>query len=860
MAERKIQFKIEALGTDDLSVQITELQNELVGLAERRKELNKQFKEGTITQENYSKQLADNKIKTKQLNTELNKNTKQLLETRKGAVEATNSYDALTKRNNQLKKQLRAMPDAFDETNESANALKEEIRANTEQLKKFDKEIGDNFRNVGNYADAIQDAFKGSSVFGDAIQNNTTVVNNYQQNITQLTQITQTLTSVTNTAITNFFGLGKATGGAVKGFKALRVALISTGIGAIVVALGSLVAFLTQTKKGSEALEVAMAGLQAIFSNLLGVVVKFGESIFDAFSNPQEALKSFGESIKTFFIDRINAGLALIGFLGDAVKAVFEGDFEKAGEAVKNAGQEFLKLNPILNVVSEAIVKVGNDIVESVNKATEIQKLEILYRNLSGELAVVNTQLEGQRDLLQATADDATLTFAEREKAILGVVAKNEELAENEQKLADLQLKIATARRQEAEKNGLITDEILQAELDAQQRVIQADNAVLLAQQENEKTRRELKSDRLEQDLDILIDGFDKQKTINERIIADDDRTQQERRALLAETQRLADESFDAQIGIIEDFAGKSIDANDLINESDATVLAEKIRNLGLSEAIGKRALEIINERKLAEQDFAETKKALDDEVTDNEVKNLEKRAKENEKYANVVGGAFEDIGQAFGEFLFNSELEQGEFLKNTILTLLTAVQQTANLMIASATAQSFAQPDSVATVGVSGAIRASALTALINTAVAIARAGVKNAKFEKGGLLDGAIFEGASHANGGVKFASGGRIMEAEGGEAIINKRSTAMFKPILSALNVAGGGKKFADGGVLGAIGSLGASNIINNITAQANVSDELVSKFADVVNTIKVTNVVTDTEANITRVKNIQNEATI
>lgn len=860
MAERKIQFKIEALGTDDLSVQITELQNELVGLAERRKELNKQFKEGTITQENYSKQLADNKIKTKQLNTELNKNTKQLLETRKGAVEATNSYDALTKRNNQLRKQLRAMPDAFDETNESANALKEEIRANTEQLKKFDKEIGDNFRNVGNYADAIQDAFKGSSVFGDAIQNNTTVINNYQQNITQLTQITQTLTSVTNTAITNFFGLGKATGGAVKGFKALRVALISTGIGAIVVALGSLVAFLTQTKKGSEALEVAMAGLQAIFSNLLGVVVQFGEFLFDAFNNPQEALKTFGESIKTFVLDRINAGLALIGFLGDAVKAVFEGDFEKAGEAVKNAGQEFLKLNPILNVVSEAIVKVGNDIVESVNKATEIQKLEILFKNLSREIAVSNTQLEGQRDLLQAVADDATLTFAEREKAILGVVEKNEELAENEQKLADLQLKIATARRQEAEKNGLITDEILQAEADAKQRVIQADNAVLIAEQENEKTRRELKSDRLEQDLDILIDGFDKQKTINERIIADDDRTQQERRALLAETQRLADESFDAQISIIEDFAGKSIDANDLINESDATVLAEKIRNLGLSEAIGKRALEIINERKLAEQDFAETKKALDDEVTDNEVKNLEKRAKENEKYANVVGGAFEDIGQAFGEFLFNSELEQGEFLKNTILTLLTAVQQTANLMIASATAQSFAQPDSVATVGATGAIRASALTALINTAVAIARVGVKNAKFEKGGLLDGAIFEGASHANGGVKFASGGRIMEAEGGEAIINKRSTAMFKPILSALNVAGGGKKFADGGVLGAIGSLGASNIINNITAQANVSDELVSKFADVVNTIKVTNVVTDTEANITRVKNIQNEATI
>ena len=71
--------------------------------------------------------------------------------------------------------------------------------------------------------------------------------------------------------------------------------------------------------------------------------------------------------------------------------------------------------------------------------------------------------------------------------------------------------------------------------------------------------------------------------------------------------------------------------------------------------------------------------------------------------------------------------------------------------------------------------------------------------KFEQGGLTNGGMFKGSSHANGGVKFAVGGRIHEAEGGEAIINKRSTAMFKPMLSAMNQAGGGVKFANGGFL-------------------------------------------------------------
>ena len=51
----------------------------------------------------------------------------------------------------------------------------------------------------------------------------------------------------------------------------------------------------------------------------------------------------------------------------------------------------------------------------------------------------------------------------------------------------------------------------------------------------------------------------------------------------------------------------------------------------------------------------------------------------------------------------------------------------------------------------------------------------------------------------GGEKFAVGGRVVELEGGEAVINKRSTSMFRGQLSAMNAAGGGVKFADGGML-------------------------------------------------------------
>jgi TP901 family phage tail tape measure protein len=75
--------------------------------------------------------------------------------------------------------------------------------------------------------------------------------------------------------------------------------------------------------------------------------------------------------------------------------------------------------------------------------------------------------------------------------------------------------------------------------------------------------------------------------------------------------------------------------------------------------------------------------------------------------------------------------------------------------------------------------------------------------EFGNGGVIDtfanGGMVHGKSHAQGGEKFAVGGRVVELEGGEAVINKRSTSMFRGQLSAMNAAGGGVKFADGGLM-------------------------------------------------------------
>ena len=94
-------------------------------------------------------------------------------------------------------------------------------------------------------------------------------------------------------------------------------------------------------------------------------------------------------------------------------------------------------------------------------------------------------------------------------------------------------------------------------------------------------------------------------------------------------------------------------------------------------------------------------------------------------------------------------------------------------------------------------------------------------------------MVHGNSHAQGGVKFGVGGRVAELEGGEAVINKRSTAMFKPMLSQMNVAGGGKKFADGGMVFGSDSLSDdSGLIDGLVGALN-SQQVLLVESDVTN---------------------------
>ena len=68
---------------------------------------------------------------------------------------ARNSYDALDAETKQLIRDLKALEGGMNSTSREARQMKQQIFENTQKLKAFDKEMNQNFRNVGNYGSAL---------------------------------------------------------------------------------------------------------------------------------------------------------------------------------------------------------------------------------------------------------------------------------------------------------------------------------------------------------------------------------------------------------------------------------------------------------------------------------------------------------------------------------------------------------------------------------------------------------------------------------------------------------------------------------------------------------------------------------
>ena len=265
------------------------------------------------------------------------------------------------------------------------------------------------------------------------------------------------------------------------GFKSLRAAIISTGIGALVVALASLATFFTKTQRGAEMLEKAQAGLGAAFAVITDKVSALGEGLINVFTNPIESIKGFADSIKTFVIDKVQQLIDGFGVLGSAVGALFRGEFSEAAELAKEGfmkvGDSVLALNPataVLYQVGQAAADIAPDIMKAANAAVQLSDDAIKLRQAQRDLAVEFA--EGRKEIKRYNliAEDTTKTFDERieaaqraidiEKSLMAERLKN---AEEELRIHNEQMALSESTEEDLERRKDLEVALLNAQTES---------------------------------------------------------------------------------------------------------------------------------------------------------------------------------------------------------------------------------------------------------------------------------------------------------------------------------------------------------------------------------------------------------
>lgn len=346
---------------------IAEYQTKIDAAREAESKLKKQLKDGEISRQQYNEEMAASKAYIADCNDSIRIITKTMQNQIKQEKEQEGSLRSLRAELSNLTSEYDALSEA-ERKGAKGEELKNKINEVTDSLKGAEEETQRYYRNVGNYKEAIIDAANANIPF----------VQQINQMVTSLGGLKNYLAGMK----TEMVAVSASTTGWIKVLKLLKVALIGTGIGALVVALGSLVAWFTKTQKGVEAANKIMAALGATINVIIDRASKLGSALVNLFTG------NFKQA-------------------GADAKAVFSG----IGKEIADETKQAWKLAEVLN---------------------EIDKKEVM---LSMSRAANRAEIEK----LKKAADDQTLSTQERIKAA-------EKAAEIEKKDLEIQTELAEAR------------------------------------------------------------------------------------------------------------------------------------------------------------------------------------------------------------------------------------------------------------------------------------------------------------------------------------------------------------------------------------------------------------------------------
>ena len=764
------------------------------------------------------------------------------------------------------------------------------IQEQDKKYKELQKSIGNNQVDVGNYRQAILDAIGANSDLGASLNSLTNGFTTLKDKLALVKAPFENYVKYGKLSGPTMEQMSNATNKSATSLKILRGAVISTGIGALVVALGSLIAYFTSTQEGIDKVNKVLTPLKVLFQTLWGVVQNVGKALVEAFTHPKQLLLDLGKFMQEQIINRATAIIDAFKGLGNILTGNVKEGIKQVGDAALQAATG---VKDVVGKVKEAGKAVSDTIGEAIKRGQRIEEINQKLSASEADFIEQTAKLKQEFKEQNMIAEDTTKTFAEREAAARKSIeiqkkinklatdrndleqellnlkfasndtsdADRAELAKKKAELAEQRTAMVEAvttqnnkvntihkaaadeqakQRKEASDKAIawlkqelewqkeaIEDYVktnsavaksMQERLDIEEKGMRDRLAILetektkglIKQREYEKQKRDIEQEFLKVKTELSIEAVKKEAEQYEMLNADKFDTEealqeavyQKKVKALEKEKTMKQEARDWDYNAEEEHQEKLQEL-----KADYQGKLQELKAQQEKEDENNRNAQKEAEKAQRDFDFADKLMSLQEQGAAEWDIQAEQLRQKHEKEREELDESL-DNNKISHEMYYNQlnllirkqakeELDLKKKTEESKLALTQSVLGQIKGMTGEHTALSKAAAIAEATIntylGVSKAISQGMPMGAVTAAITLA-AGMANVqkivstetdKYEAGGLI-----VGKSHASGGVPFTVAGRGgFEAEGGEYIINKRATAMYFPVLEAINKSAG-----------------------------------------------------------------------
>jgi hypothetical protein len=799
-------------------------------------------------------------------------------EVKKALADQNKAFDDLNKKGVPLTRVLRGLKNELNALEESGQGGTAAFRKLTAEAARLEDQIGDTRARVSNLAsdtfkfDAAVQATQGlaagfevaqgaAALFGSENEDlqktiaKTTaaiaIANGLQQISALLLEESKLKTFALTAAQAAYNGVIALTSGALKG---LRIALAATGVGALIVALGAVVAYWDDIKTSITGVSESQRNLNSISDKQL----KLQQDKLEAIGNQDEVLKLQGKTEREILQLKVKqseqtilAQEAAIKNSQTTLKLQIEAE-TRSFQTLRNIARFAIEVNlAVLRVIAaplDLLITTANEIADALGfekiSSTINEQLSKLAQTGADTIAKLafdpeETKKSGQAAL--AESDKALKDLQNQRAGFLNSIKDidkkaADDAATNAKKAAE---DLAKARENLAK---LETD-ALQSQLDEREKILSESNAKIA---ELEKAFLESKfaaGSAEEKKLQNAILAIKEQATksiaeIDQKALDDKaakekqaaEKAKQEAEKAAEERSKLTIAGLDAQINAIKTLEiteGTSLDRRIQLIELDSKKRIELAKdNASEIELINAQTEEAIRaERKKSRDEAIDQALEIAEAVADTLGSIIELQSIQSQKRIEEINTASEAEKLAI-ESSTAREVDKQRQLDalNTRTQLKISAEKTkqakaekaaaifeATINAAAAAAKAAANPVQLAI-----AIAAGAAQIAIIAATPIP-------KFKKGGMV------------GGRSHEAGGTLIEAERGEYVVNKNSVMRNRRELDAINTSSAAfKRLIDERyVRPAILSYAMNNKRDGITVNASLNSKAMERKLDRLN---------------------------